>query len=54
MDSKWGVGQRQISYDITYVESKKMIQVNLFYKTETNTQMQKANLWLPKGIEGEG
>ena len=52
MDSKWGVGQRQISYDITYVESKKMIQMNLFTK---QTQTLKTNLWLPKGNgAGEG
>ena len=34
---------------MTYMESTKMIQMNLFYKTETDSQTQKINLWLPKG-----
>ena len=32
-----------------YVESKKMRQNELTYKSEINSQTQKKNLWLPKG-----
>ena len=32
---------------------KKMIQMNLFTKTEIDSQTRKTNLWLPKG-KGEG
>ena len=33
---------------------KKMVQIKLIYKTETNSQTQKTNLWLPKGKGGGG
>ena len=42
-----------ISYDITYVQNLKYDTNELIYKTETDSQIQKTNLWLPKG-EGEG
>ena len=45
------VRQRQISYDI-YVESKKMIQMNLFTKQNRGTDIE--NLELPKGRVGGG
>ena len=45
------VRERQISYDNTYTETKKMTQRNLFTK---QTQTQKTNLWLSKGITGVG
>ena len=35
----------QISYDITYAESKIMIQINLITK-QKQTQRHKTNLWL--------
>ena len=35
-----------------YVESKKKDTNELIYKTETNSQTQKTNLWLPKGKVG--
>ena len=39
------VSQRQISYDITYMWNlKKMIQIELIYKTEIDPQTQKTNL----------
>ena len=31
-----------------YVESKKIIQMNLFTKTKTDSQTQKTSLWLSK------
>ena len=46
--------ERQISYATTYMWNlKKMIQMNLFTKTEIDSQTRKTNLWLPKG-KGEG
>ena len=45
------VRQRQISYDITHIWN--LILKNdtneLIYKTETDIQTEKTNLWLPKG-----
>ena len=43
------VRQRQM-YDMTYMESKKMIQMNIFTK-QKQTHRQKINLRLPKGKE---
>ena len=43
------VSQRQMSYDITYVESYKNDTNELIYKTETDSHISKSNLWLPKG-----
>ena len=41
---------RQTIQDITYVESKKKKNTNeLIYETETDSQTQKTNIWLPKG-----
>ena len=31
-----------------YVESKKIVQMNLSTKTKTDSQTQETNLWLPK------
>ena len=47
--------ERQILYDITYMWNiMKMIQSNI-YKTETNSEISKLNLELPKGkLWGEG
>ena len=48
------VSQRQISCDITYMESKTMIPMNLF-KTEIDSQTLNTNLCLPKGkVQGPG
>ena len=49
--------ERQISYDITRMWN--LILKNdtneLIYKTETDLQISKTNLWLPKGkLGGEG
>ena len=35
------------------MESKKKVQMNLFSK-QTDSETQEANLWLPKGKDGEG
>ena len=44
--------ERQISYDITYMWNLKNDTNELIYKTETDSQTQKANVWLPKGKGG--
>ena len=44
---------RQILYDITYVWNLKNNTNESVYKTETEWQAEKTNLWLPKG-KGEG
>ena len=41
------VSQRQIYH--LYVDSKKKSLNKFIYKTETDSQTQKTNLWLPKG-----
>ena len=41
--------KRQISYDITYMWNLKNDTNEPIYKTETDSQTQKTNLWLPKG-----
>ena len=43
--TKW---RDHISYNNAYVESKKKWSKELIYKTETNSQILKSNLWLPK------
>ena len=40
--------ERQI-YDITYMCNLKNNTNELIYKTETDLQAEKTNLWLPKG-----
>ena len=48
--TKWSKWQRQIAYDITYMWNLKILYTNeLIYKTETDSQTSKTNLWLPKG-----
>ena len=45
--TKWtkSNGERQISYDITYIENlKKSVTNELIYKTETDSQTLKTNL----------
>ena len=47
--------ERQITYDITYMRKLKKSDTNeLIYKTETDTQTQRMNLWLPGGRVGGG
>ena len=44
--------KRQILYDITYMWNQKKNTTNkLIYKTETDSQTKKTNLYLPKGKE---
>ena len=43
------VRERQISYDITFMWNLKNYTNELIYKTETDSQTQKTNSWLPKG-----
>ena len=39
--------ERQVSYNIAYMWTLKQVQmINLTYKTEIGSQMQKTNLWL--------
>ena len=46
--------ERQTPYDITYMWNLKYDTNELIYKTETDSQTQKTNLWLPKekGVGG--
>ena len=44
-----------MSYDITYMWNLKKNDTNeLIYKTETDSQLRKQTLWLPKGKVGGG
>ena len=53
--TKWSKSdrERQISYDITYMQNLKKCTSELIYKTETDSQTSKTNLLLPKGKCGE-
>ena len=44
--------ERQMPY-ITFMWNLKYDTNELIYKTETDSQTQRTNLWLPKGEEGE-
>ena len=44
--------KRQIPYDITYMRNLKYDTDEFTYKTETDSQTLKTNLWLPKGKGG--
>ena len=44
---------KKVLYDITYVELKNNAN-ECICKTETDSQIQKTNLWLPKGRNGGG
>ena len=46
------VGQRQMSYYIIYMWNLKNDKNKLIYKTETDSQTSKTDLWLPKGKGG--
>ena len=46
--------ERQTSCDITYMWNLKYDAYELIYKTETDSQTQKANSRLPKGKCGQG
>ena len=41
--------QKQISYNITYMWNLNNDTNELIYKTETDSEIQKTNLWLPMG-----
>ena len=43
------VSQRQISHDITYMESKKMMQMNLFTKQKQTHRHRKQTYGYPRG-----
>ena len=48
------VGERQIGYDIPYMWNLIKNDTNeLIYKTETDSQISKTNLWLPMGNVGD-
>ena len=44
--------ERQIPYDITYVWNQKYGANEPIYKTETDSQTQRTDLWLPRGMGG--
>ena len=46
--------ERQMSYGITYMWNIKNDTNVLIYKTETDSQTKKTNLWSPKRKEREG
>ena len=46
--------ERQISYDITYMWDLKYDTNELIYKTETDSQTERADMWLPRGRWVEG
>ena len=46
--------ERQITYGITYMWNLKCDTNELIYKTETDSQTQKTNFWLPKRKGGQG
>ena len=56
--TKWSKSdrERQIPYDITYMWSLKYDTNQLIYKTETDSQNRRTDLWLlgEWGAEGEG
>ena len=45
-------GERQILYDISYIWNLKNNTNESIYKTETDSQTEKTNLWLPTGMAG--
>ena len=45
--------EKQIPYDITNMWNLKYDTNELIYKTQTDSQTQKTNVWLPKGKVGE-
>ena len=46
--------ERQLSYDVSYMQNLKHDTNEFIYKTETDSQTQKTNLRLPKGKVGRG
>ena len=44
----------QILYDITYMCNLKYDTNKLIYKTETDSQTQRTDVWLPQGRGGGG
>ena len=47
--------EREIPYDIIYMWNRKYDTNELIYETETDSQTQKTDLWLPRGRgAGEG
>ena len=45
--------EKEISYDIAYMQNQKNDTNELIYKTETDLQILKTNVWLPKGKRGQ-
>ena len=54
--TKWSKSERerQTPYDITYMWNLKYETNELIYKTETDSQTQRTDLWLPRGREWIG
>ena len=49
MDGPIGVRERQISYDITFAECRKMIQMNLFTKQSRVTDVENKLMVMGRG-----
>ena len=49
--TKWSKSERErkISYDITYMLNLNYDTLSVIYKTETNSQTQRTDVWLPRG-----
>ena len=53
--NKWGESDGDKFHDIPYMCNLKRNDINeLIYKTETDSQTQKTNIWLPKEKGGGG
>ena len=48
------ISQRKTNITIPLICGTKKIIQRIVYKTETDSQIQKTTLWLPKGNEGRG
>ena len=46
--------ERQIPYDVTYMWNLKCGTNESIYKTATDSQIQRTDLWVPRGRQGEG
>ena len=51
--TKWSKSERERQIPCDILESKKIIQMNLYIQ-QKDSQTQKTNLWLPRGKGGEG
>ena len=54
--TKWSKSERerQLPYGITFMWNLKYDTSELLYETEIDSQIQRTDLWLPRGMEGWG